>query len=135
MAKKKLIIARLTADVFGAALTVYVNCTPEEMKKDIEKCLKRVDFHGVFNKEHTTEDGLYFRLKHSISGQEYPVIWIKDFHWRTADYGILAHEVLHATLQELRHRGLTDSRDSEEAYCYLFGYFYTEILKQLPRKL
>lgn len=47
------------------------------------------------------------------------------------DFACMVHELLHATLICLRCRGLILSKDSEEAYCYLFDWLTTQILKKI----
>lgn len=49
-------------------------------------------------------------------------------------HGILAHEVLHASIDILRERGMDLCEESEEAYTYLHDFFITDIYRALVNK-
>lgn len=40
---------------------------------------------------------------------------------------VIAHELLHAVFNALRHIGISLSESSEEAYTYLFGFYLGEL--------
>ena len=60
-----------------------------------------------------------------------PVIRTANYPITVTDYGILQHEIFHATDQILRYIGINLTDDSDEAYAYLIEYITREVYKKL----
>ena len=57
------------------------------------------------------------------------VVWLRGWHGRSFDYGVIAHEATHLTARVLRVVGVKLCEESEEAYCYFTEFVYKTILK------
>ena len=51
----------------------------------------------------------------------------------TLDTNTVIHEILHATINILTEKGVRLTDSSEEAYCYLHGYLFSEYSKKIQK--
>ena len=73
--------------------------------------------------EHTKNcDGLY--SQHDC----YRLLWVYRIPESVAEYVDLVHEVEHAAFYMLKDKGLIHTEESDEAYAYLMGWLYGEIM-------
>lgn len=63
-----------------------------------------------------------------VDGKEVIFFWFKK-----EDHTAIIHELLHAVFACMRSRGLTLTEASEESYCYLLSFLYSEVLKELVK--
>lgn len=56
------------------------------------------------------------------------------FWFQERNFPAMTHELLHATIICLRIKGVKLLEESEEAYCYLFDWLITQILKRQCKK-
>ena len=50
------------------------------------------------------------------------------------DYAILAHECMHASIHILEQRGIDFDFDNHEAFTYLMGFIFEEVLEKFYKK-
>ena len=68
------------------------------------------------------------------------IIWFNDYkEWFFSSSKIesvvtIAHEALHAIIDNLQYRGLSLADQSEEAFTYYHSWLMTEILKRLEKR-
>jgi len=114
--------------VYGSSVNVLVGYDDKALnayfkKKDIDYRIKEnKDIDGRFI-WHTNDEGAI----HNI-------IQLKSFDWTIPAQSVAVHELLHFIFTELRSRSMTLGEDSEEAYVYLFCYYFTELWKRLKPK-
>lgn len=56
------------------------------------------------------------------------------FWFNKKDATAIVHELAHAMFKSMRSRGVTLSEESEESFCYLLSFLYSEVLKVLCKK-
>ena len=73
--------------------------------------------------EHTKNcDGLYSQ------NNDYRLLWVYRIPQTVGDYVDLVHEIEHTVFYLLYDKGLEHTKSSDEAYSYLMGWLYGEIM-------
>lgn len=92
-----------------------VEAVAQYVRDNLDSTVTACDFDGAA--------GLTFDFQDGKPG----IIWLESAY----DPGIVNHELLHATINTMRHSGLSLSDSSEEAYAYqlqhLTNQFYNKI--------
>lgn len=122
-----------TADIYKQTLFVSIGQTDKQLKTALLKNIPNLqekeadDVVGYIQRKHERHNGIFAVVQglHIIRMFDEADFFNPYFH------GIFSHEVLHATFELLRARGLELSGESEEAYTYLHDYYITEIYKNL----
>ena len=97
----------------------------------VEDCMKALRLDGLEEhkitswREHVTRndcDGMYSQ------NDDYRLLWVYRVPETVAEYVDLVHEIEHASFYLLDDKGLVHTKDSDEAYSYLMGWLYGEIM-------
>lgn len=123
----------VTARIYKQTLFVSIGQTDKQLKKSLLKNvpdLQEKEVDDVVNyvqRKHERHNGIFAVVQglHIIRMFDEADFFDPYFH------GVFSHEVLHATFELLRARGLELSTESEEAYTYLHDYYITEIYKNI----
>ena len=92
-----------------------IEAAAEYVKDNLDSTITACDFDGAA--------GLTFDFQDGKPG----IIWLESAH----DPGIVNHELLHATINTMRHSGLSLSDSSEEAYTYQLQYLTTQFYNKI----
>lgn len=122
-----------TADIYKQSLFLSIGQNDKQLKKSLLKNIPSLQEEGVndvveyVKRKHDRHNGIFAVVQglHIIRIYEEADFMDPYFH------GILSHEILHATFELLRSRGLTYSEDSEEAFTYLHDFYITELYRNL----
>jgi hypothetical protein len=122
-----------TAGIYKQTLFVSIGQTDRQLKTALLKNIPNLqekeaeDVVNYVQRKHEQHNGIFAVVQglHIIRMFDEADFFDPYFH------GIFSHEVLHATFELLRARGLELSVESEEAYTYLHDYYITEIYKNL----
>ena len=92
-----------------------VEAAAQYVRDNLDSTVTACDFDGAA--------GLTFDFQDGKPG----IIWLESAH----DPGIVNHELLHATINTMRHSGLSLSDSSEEAYTYQLQYLTTQFYNKI----
>ena len=80
-----------------------------------------------------TSAGICFFVE-GDNGRTYNLIWFAKNDWLIKDYGIIAHECLHAAMRGLESIDFKLDYDNQEPLVYYFEFIYQSVLKKLHFK-
>ena len=109
--------------IWNANLYVYVG---GEFSKFQEWACKNTPF---------PKDRIYEMSRH-VNSNATTYGWYGDaiiYSMTTIRKSVLVHELLHFTLQLLRHRDVDESDD--EVRCYLLEWLYKEVVEKMPKEM
>ena len=128
MQKRTIKIKKFELPVYSASVAfVYSNNF-----EDIAKFAAEEGLHE--NDVKTLNEGKYFGYTFMVEddykgGRTHNYIFVKKFKNKYDEIDIITHEILHAVVNILTHRGLKFNKHNEEAYTYLNGYLNKEFFK------
>jgi len=115
---------RIFIPIYGEELFLILGGDLEKVRKYVKKHISDdiEDDSYVPTLENVSEggiDGACF-----IYDDNTAFIWMQEIDTRSERVSVLAHECLHITFRILTRRGIEHSRESEEAYTYLFQFIF-----------
>lgn len=122
-----------TAEIYKQSLFLTIGQTDRQLKNSLLKHipnLQEQEANAVVDylqRKHDRHNGIFAVVQglHIIRLFEEADFFDPDFH------SILSHEILHATFELLKSRGLSLSDESEEAYTYLMDFYIRNLYKNL----
>lgn len=122
-----------TAHIYKQSLFLSIGQTDKQLKNSLLKHVSSLqendadDVVDYVKRKHERHNGIFAVVQglHIIRIYEEADFMDPTFH------GILSHEILHATFELLRSRGLMHSNESEEAFTYLHDFYTTELYKYI----
>jgi hypothetical protein len=100
---------------------------------DIDKCAKiaKRKYHVIAKTEDIREIAQGLCWWYPTFGN---VIWLRKFNKTKEGMGYLVHECLHALFNLFEDKGITHSKEGEEAYCYYLQDIVRFFLTQWEKK-
>ena len=92
-----------------------IEVAAEYVKDNLDSTVTACDFDGAA--------GLTFDFQDGKPG----IIWLES----AQDPGVVNHELLHATINTMRHSGVSFNDSSEEAYAYQLQYLTTQFYNKI----
>jgi hypothetical protein len=112
----------------------YVNCTPEEMEKDINKYTK-ADLTWLKEEDRVSGTVLFFE------GNAIKIVYIRNFEKNDPEsISTFVHELTHLVIRICEDKGiaitssLPDGRVNDEPVAYMMDYFTREFLEKYNKK-
>lgn len=96
-------------------ITPDIEAAAQYVRDNLDSTVTACDFDGAA--------GLTFDFQDGKPG----IIWLES----AQDPGIVNHELLHATINTMRHSGVSLSDSSEEAYAYQLQYLTTQFYNKI----
>ena len=112
--------------VFKCSLHFVFNCGYKDLR---DFCIKEFDMDKADDMEWLAKaDGTAMVLEDK-SGMD-RVIWIEKFAMNHSRLGVLVHEITHATVRILEHKGIPFSshQNQDETFAYLMDYFVSNFI-------
>ena len=117
----------ITEPVYGSALTVFYDCDEERVLNYLIKRHPDCDFSDY--KRDESNEACAWQVGMGV------YLWFSEVGKMTPELiGDLTHESGHAIHSLLREIGLKVTKESEEAFTYLQGYYMQEIARKLIRR-
>lgn len=86
-------------------------------KETIDYILKEVDFNVNGYTLYNSNKGVY-------------LVWMPSSPSTPKEFGILTHELFHASVAMMEAIGVEPSESSEESYAYLIGYLTKKVIEE-----
>jgi hypothetical protein len=121
---------QLGEDIFHTAVYFILNKPFKRMVADIKRKFKDFKLSPDLL---SSAQGITFEHYNKKDNLDYFFIYLPHFEWNIKSQGILAHEILHFVLYELKKKNIELVEPNEPA-CYLFEYYFVSALRQLGKR-
>lgn len=121
-------------ETFYHGITFIVGKDKSKIKERMMKKLKWKEDNPAFKNIDCSEcDGEFLPLINDSSKKSWCICWI-DLSTDDIDINsIIAHELFHGTCEILNNAGIKLSKETEEVYAYLLGFFINEFNKKVKK--
>lgn len=130
----KLIYFRIPVEIYSHNVDVFICGTDKEK----ERVMKRLGYHHVFAYDtliYMADSYACVVRPHDKQANYVPIYFSFPVSMkRPLDISVVSHELLHATAQVMRSRGVEFHQSSEEAYAYLLDYLTKQFWVKLNAK-
>ncbi len=120
----------ITEPVFRSAVSIYANCSWEDVVKNVKKHRPSADIN--------IRDGDEAKGRHNILNGDFGTIrllWLETFSYDNVEaLGILVHEVDHLVWHIMKDMGIGFCDSTREVHAYLSEFYFTAIAASLKKR-
>lgn len=129
--KPRRIKFELREPVYRSIVTFFIGYSFKEFNAIVEKY--RHEKEKPLDQEYRDSLGMAVTMRNK-SDEICHTVWLQHFSWDVKPLGVLAHELGHIIFAILDHKQVPIRIENDEAFCYLYEFYYMETLRKLNKK-
>lgn len=124
---------KITDPVFKTEPLFILNCSYNELRNYLVK-----QFNCDVSEESDNHGEILGKMI-TYSVAPHRIVYIKDFNFKTEDWGIVSHEIFHLVTRICQDKGvpilshIENGECGDEAAAYLFEFFFSEFMTKIKK--